>query len=156
MDMPRRPFDREGKKSAWFSNPDTVDGYRLGGLPWPIETTRYAYLTLLGGFSDELATDALGLHQQALEENTALEAGDKVTVSTFHQGEPVPFLTRPSFEVVPLDFQTPDAFVQSPQGQAVLPRSALEDNLPGLNNLGQGVEVVINGVIAARTRRSGA
>lgn len=156
MDMPRRPFDKEGRSSAWFSNPDAVDGYRLGGLPWPIETTRHAYLTLLGGFSDDLAMDALGLHQQALEENTALEAGDKVTVSTFHHGEPVPFLARPSFEVVPLDFQTPDAFVQSSQGQAVLPRSAIEENLPGLSKLDHGVEVVINGVIAARTRRSGA
>lgn len=121
-----------------------------------METTRHAYLTLLGGFSDELATNALGLHQQALEENTSLEAGDEVTVSTFHQGEPVPFLARPSFQLVALDFQTPDAFVQSSKGQAVLPRNAIDEDLPGLSNLDHGVEVVINGVLAARTRRPGA
>ncbi len=155
MVFPRDPRDRKGRLGAWFSDPDAVDGYRLDGLPWPIETTRFAYLTLLGGFSDELTTTSLGLHQQALEENTDLEPGDQVTVSTFHQGEPVPFLARPSFEIVPLDFERPDAYVQSSEGQAVLPSTAVEQKLPGLETLDEGVEVVINGVLAARLRGPG-
>lgn len=155
MVFPRGPNDRESRLGGWFSDPDAVDGYQLQGLPWPIETTRHAYLTLLGGFTDELTTCSIGLHQQALEENTDLEAGDRVTVSTFHQGEPVPFLARPSFEIVPLDFERPEAFVQSSQGQAVLPTTAVEQELPGLESLDAGIEVVINGVLAARMRGPG-
>lgn len=156
MEFPRRPRDREGLSGAWTSDPEAVDGYRLGGLPWPVETTRHAYLTVLGGFSEELSPTAIGLHQQAVEENTDLVAGDSVTVSTFHEGEPVPFLSRPSFEVVPLDFEMPDAYLQSKDGEAVLPADAVDASLPGLESLEQGVQVVINGVIAARLRGPGA
>ncbi len=125
-------------------------------MPWPVETSRYAYLTLLGGFSAELSGTAIGLHQQAIEENTELRPGDQVTVSTFQNGQPVPLLAKPSFEVVPLDFETPDAFLQSAEGEAVLPSSAVEQELPGLEKVEQGIEVVINGVLAARLRGSGA
>lgn len=156
MELPRRPNDRRGPDGAWTSDPDAVDGYQLGGLSYPVETTRYAYLTLLGGFSPELDTMHIGLHRQAIEENTDLEAGDQVTVSTFHQGEPVPLLIRPSFRLVPLDFETPDAFLQSVDGEAVLPKDAVEQDLPGLENLDHGVEVVINGVLAAHMRSAGA
>lgn len=156
MDFPRRPGDRQRLDGAWTSDPNKIDGYQLGGLPWPVETTRYSYLTLLGGFSQELDGLDLGLHQQALEENTDLEAGDRVTVSTFHAGKPVPLLVRPSFRVIPLDFETPDAFLQSVEGQAVLPHEAVNRELPGLEELEDGVEIVINGVIAAQTRGTGA
>lgn len=153
MEFPRRD-NREGLPGSWTSDPDAVDGYQLGGLPWPVETTRHAYLTLLGGFSDEISASAIGLHQQALEENTDLEAGDRVTVSTLRQGQPVPFLARPAFQVVPLDFETPDAFLASKQGKAVLPADAVQGELPGLEALEEGIQVVINGVIAARMRSS--
>lgn len=156
MEFPRRPNDRRGLEGAWTSDPTSVDGYQLGGLPWPVETTRYAYLTLLGGFSAELAGSTIGLHRQAVEENTELKPGDQVTVSTFQNGQPVPLLAKPSFEVVPLDFETPDAFLQSAKGQAVLPRTAVEEKLPGLEDVEQGIEVVINGVLAAQLRGSGA
>lgn len=156
MEFPRRPNDRRGLDGAWTSDPEVVDGYQLGGLPWPVETTRYAYLTLLGGFSPELDRSAIGLNRQAIEENTDLRAGDQVTVSTFQNGQPVPLLVRPSFEVVPLDFETPDAFIHSSEGQAVLSRAAVEEEVPGLERIEAGVEVVINGVLAAQLRGSGA
>jgi hypothetical protein len=151
MEFPRRD-DSEGLPGSWMSDPEAVDGYQLGGLPWPVETTRHAYLTLLGGFSEEIDPTAIGLHRQALEENTDLEAGDRVTVSTFRGGEPVPFLARPSFQVVPLDFERPDAFLQSREGEAVLPSRAVQADLPGLEELERDIEVVINGVLAARLR----
>lgn len=156
MESPRRPGDRRRLDGAWTSDPGTVDGYQLGGLPYPVETSRYAYLTLLGGFSQELDAEALGLHRQALEENTELEAGDQVTVSTFQQGKPVPLLAKPAFRIVPLDFQTPDAFLQSSDGEAVLPRRAVDQEIPGLERLEHGIEVVINGVLAAQMRDTGA
>lgn len=155
MEFPRNPHDKRRLDGAWTSDPDTVDGYQLGGLPWPIETTRYAYLTVLGGFSTDLPSQAIGLHRQALEENTDLEAGDRVTVGTFQSGEPVPLLVKPAFRLVPLDFETPDAFLHSVNGQAVLPNEAVDEPPRGLSGLEDGVEVVINGVLAAQTRGGG-
>lgn len=137
---------------SWNMDPSTVDGYRFGGLPWPVETMRYAYVTLLGGFSAELPADAIGLNKQALEENTELEPGDRVTISLFERGRPVPLMVRPSFELVPLDFQLPDAYLQATDGEAVLAQAATEEHLPGLEEVASGIEIVINGVLAARMR----
>lgn len=155
MEFPRRPNDRRGLDGAWTTDPEKVDGYQLGGLPWPVETTRYAYLTVLGGFSSDLEERSIGLHRQALEENTDLEAGDRVTVSTFQDGQPVPLLAKPAFQLTPLDFERPDAFLQSVEGQAVLPSAALEREIPGLERAEDGIEVVINGVLAAQLRGTG-
>lgn len=140
---------------AWSSDPDQIDGYQFGGLPWPVETTRHAYLTILGGFSQELPEDAIGLHRQALEENTDLQPGDRVTVRTMAEGQPVPYIKRPAYRLMPLDFETPDAFLNATEGQAVLPAAAFQQGHPGVENAEDGIEVVINGVIAARMRGPG-
>jgi hypothetical protein len=155
MDTPRRLDDERRSRRTWQTDPETVDGYQFGGLPWPVETTRHAYLTVLGGFSQELPEDAIGLHQQALEENTDLEPGDVVTVNVVDGGQPVSYIRRPRYRLVPLGFETPDAFVNATEGQAVLPADAVEEPPAGLEKLDGEAEVVINGVIAARMRQSG-
>lgn len=152
MDDPRRSDDDRRMQGAWSSDPKRIDGYQFGGLPWPVETTRYAYLTVLGGFSAELAEDAIGLHRQALEENTDLQPGDRVTIKTADEGQPVPFIKRPAYRITPLDFEMPDAFLHSTEGQAVLPAAAPREGHPGVEDAEDGVELVINGVIAARMR----
>lgn len=139
---------------SWSLDPERIDGYRFGGLPWPVETTRHAYLTVLGGFSEDLAEDAIGLHRQALEENTDLQPGDRVTIKAIDEGRPIPFVKRPAYRVMPLDFETPDAFLYSTEGQAVLPAAAPREGHPGIEGAEDGIELVINGVIAARTRAS--
>lgn len=155
MDRPPCPDDEPWNGGAWSKDPDRIDGYRFGGLPWPVETTRHAYLTVLGGFSEELAEDAIGLHRQALEENTDLVPGDRVTVTTVDGGQPVPYIKRHAYRLVPLDFETPDAFLHSTEGEAVLPSAVPREGHPGLEEARDGVEVVINGVLAARMRSPG-
>jgi hypothetical protein len=155
MDEPQRRDDETPMHGSWNSDPKRIDGYQFGGLPYPVETTRHAYLTLLGGFSAELAEDAIGLHRQALAENTDLQPGDRVTIKTRDEGQPVPFIKRPAYRVTPLDFETPDAFLHSTEGQAVLPAAAPREGHPGVEEAEDGIELVINGVIAARMRSSG-
>jgi hypothetical protein len=154
MELPPSPHEASAD-GAWSKDPDEIDGYQFGGLPYPVETTRHAYLTLLGGFSAELADDAIGLHRQALEENTDLQPGDQVTITTVDEGQPVPFIKKPAYRLVPLDFETPDAFLHSTEGQAVLPAAAPREGHPGVEGAEDGIELVINGVIAARMRSSG-
>lgn len=155
MELPGDIGGERRMDGAWSSDPEQIDGYRFGGLRWPIETTRYAYLTVLGGFSEELPADAIGLHRQALHENTDLEPGDRVTISTANEGQPVPYIKRPAYRLVPLDFETPEAFLNATDGQAVLPAAAPREGHPGLEDAPDGIELVINGVLAARMRSSG-
>lgn len=130
-----------------------VDGYQDHGVPWPVEMTRFSYITPFGGVSDDLPEGVVGLNKQALVENTALEPGDSITLTLFEQGRPVPHVLRPTFEVVALDFQTPDAFLHSVGGEAVLSAVELEHEILGLDGLAGGLKVVMNGVIAVNTRR---
>jgi hypothetical protein len=154
MELPRNPDGERRTSGAWCSDPDQIDGYQFGGLPWPVETTRHAYLTVLGGFSEELPEDALGLHRQALQENTDLEPGDRVTITTRAEGQPIPYVKRHAYRLIPLDFETPDAYLNATEGQAVLPAAAPQEHVE-VEGAEGGVELVINGVIAARMRASG-
>ncbi|MDX1610984.1 MAG: hypothetical protein R3185_01360 [Candidatus Thermoplasmatota archaeon] len=153
MDWPRRAGSRHGFSNPWWRDPTRVDGYRVDGVPWPVETSRFAYLAPVGGVTEELDPGRIGINRQALEENTELQAGDQVTVSVFEGRRPYPVLMRPTFEVVPLDFETPDAFLHSTEGEAVLPVEDTRYEELGIDQLGPELRVVLNGVLAVRMRQ---
>jgi hypothetical protein len=152
MGYPRHPTDRGRLPGTWNHDPIVVDGYRPDGLKWPVETTRFAYMTPFAGFSADLAPGTIGLNRQALTENTELVDGDQVTLSVFERGRPVPLLARPVFEIVSVDFGTPDAFLRSLEGEALLSADDTRQRLPGLERLESGIRLIVNGVIAARLR----
>jgi len=152
MGFPRRPGDRGRLPGFWTEEPIVVDGYRPGGVPWPIETSRHTYLAPIGGFSMDVPTAAIGVNRQALAENTALEPGDLITVSVFERGRPVPLMVRPTFEVVPLDFETPEAFLHAVDGQVVLSHDVPPAELLGVDRLHTELRVILNGVLACQGR----
>lgn len=140
----------------WWRDPSRVDGYQVDGVRWPMETSRFAYLAPFGGFAEDLDRGLVGLNEQALYENTDLQPGDQVTVQVFENHQPVPLLVQPTFQVVPLGFETPDAYLQSTDGEAVLSVEDVDRRYVGLDREAEDLRVVLNGVLACQTRRSGA
>ncbi len=156
MDPSGRPGGRRRINQPWWRDPGTVDGYQAEGVQWPMETSRFAYLAPFGGFAEDLAQGHVGLNEQALYENTDLQPGDHVTVQVFEDHRPIPLLVQPTFEVVPLGFETPDAFLHSTEGEAVLSVRDVDRRYVGLDRQTQDLRVVLNGVLACQGRRSGA
>lgn len=150
-------FGRRRIAPGWFQDPNSVDGYQAQGVQWPVETRRYAYMAPLGGFSSDLEGGTIGLHEQALEENTELEPGDAVTVSVFEGAKPFPILLRPTFTVTAVDFEMPDAYLHTTEGQPVL--SAADTDrafLERTQKTPEALKVVLNGVLACRMREASA
>ena len=130
---------------------DVVNGTTPEGLPYPIEFLRYTYVTPFGGFSDDLDQGEIGLHQQALLENTELEEGDEVMVRVLDHARPGPMVYRESYVLVGLDFQRPEAWVNATHGEAILSAASLPDrDTAPLHQPGAQLHVVINGVLARR------
>lgn len=138
----------------WSSDTVVVDGYRDAGVPWPVETTRFTYLTPYGGQSDDLGAGTVGLNRQALEENTELAEGDQVTITVYQSGGAVPYMFRRAYEVVALDFGTPDGFLRSVDGQAVLAAQEPEVSGGRLRHLRDGAKLVLNGVLGRGPREA--
>ncbi len=115
---------------------------------FPVETLRHWYVTPFGGRSPELDLSQIGINGEAIEKNTSLDPGmDRVRVTVLgHLRRPV--LLDRFFEVVPLDERHPDAFRQSPMGEAVLPEG--DEVLRPRDAPHPGDEVVISSVASQR------
>jgi hypothetical protein len=119
---------------------------------FPVETSRYVYLTPFGGFSPDLQTGQIGINAQALERNTDLEPWrDVVTISTAGRSARIPFILKFLFRVVPIDSEMRDAWRKSLEGEAVLPHEMPgEASESARLDLARGDELLINGVLARR------
>lgn len=118
-------------------------------MAFPVETIRHWYVTPYGGMSPELGLLELGIHHQALEENTALDpATDRVRITIVGRANPRPLLFDRFFRIVPLDEQHPDAFARSRHGEAVLPEG--DDVIRRYEPPRIGDQVLINSVLTQR------
>jgi len=89
--------------------------------PYPVETLKHWYVTIVGGESLDLKPNEIGVNRCALAENTDIVPyEDNVLVSKLG-GRGTPLFTKKYFTVVPLDEASPDASFKSPQGEVVLP-----------------------------------
>lgn len=90
--------------------------------PYPVETLKHWYVTIIGGQSAELKPNQIGVNKKALAVNTDIVPyEDNVLVSKFENNRPKPLFTKEYFMVVPLDETSPDASSKSPKGELVLP-----------------------------------
>lgn len=87
----------------------------------PVQPIKNIYLTIIGGRSEELSNDQIGINKQNLANTNLTPYHDKVTIKRLNGERAVPLYTRKWFEVIPLDNSRPDALSKSPIGEIVLP-----------------------------------
>lgn len=119
----------------------------MGDYKYPIPITAGRYLTEVGGRSSDLVGGRVGLHIEALRQNTDLSAGDRVLVDPVgrESGEeaspPDPLFVRSTFRVEPIrNLRSSNLLEMSKDGEAVLPPPAPKD-------LKVGDEIVINSAV---------
>lgn len=117
------------------------------GLPYPVETLRFWYVSPFGGRSRDLDAREVGINRQALAQNTELKPKDQVAVGLPGDDPHRPVFFERRFEIVPLDTRHKAAEL-SPMGEVVLPDRAYDFvDRPGLQpRLGEAV--VLKGVAA--------
>ncbi len=89
--------------------------------PYPVETLKHWYVTVVGGESADLKPTQIGVNMEALAENTDIVPYKDTVLITKLEGKITPVLTKKYFTVVPLDEKSPDASSKSPMGEVVLP-----------------------------------
>ncbi len=115
--------------------------------PYPVETLKHWYVTIVGGQSMELRADEIGVNKAALAENTDIVPyEDNILISRL-EGGGAPLFTKKYFMVVPLDEASPDASFKSPKGEVVLP---MLDRKRFLEPLKIGEPVILNNVLSRR------
>ena len=91
-------------------------------IPYPIEPIKDWYLSPVGGRSEEIGYDEVGLNETAIEENTDLIPFlDTVVISKFENKKTTPLFFKKFFTVIPVGKERPDALSKSPNGEVVLP-----------------------------------
>ena len=115
-----------------------------GEFSYPLAIGRDRYLTRVGGYSESLKGDRIGVHYEALWFNTKLSAGDRVLVSAVGEDPSLtsrPLFARPVFRVEPItDFHDSRLLAMSSEGEAILPKSCLY-------KLKEGEEIVLNAAV---------
>jgi len=119
------------------------------GLPYPVETLRFWYVSPFGGRSETLGADQIGVNRQALAQNTELEPKDRVAVALTGNDPDRPWFMEETFEVVALDPRH-EAADLSPQGEVVLPDRAYDFVLRPHLQPRLGDAVVLKGTAAKR------
>ena len=119
------------------------------GLPYPVETVRFWYVSPFGGRSQELDANQVGLNREALARNTELEPQDRVAVALPGNDPERPWFFQERYEVVALDARH-EAADLSPQGEVVLPERAFDDVLRPHLQPRVGDAVVLKGTAAKR------
>lgn len=108
---------------------------------YPIPITPCRYITELGGRSKALADDQIGIHIEALRQNTELTSDDRVLLDSRKIGEgepPEPLFARKTFRIEPLrGIRNSRLLSVSSDGEAVLSPDAVED-------LEVGDEILLN------------
>lgn len=122
--------------------------------PYPVETLKHWYVTIVGGQSTELKPNQLGVNREALAENTDIVPyEDNVLVSKLENNRPQPLFAKEYFTVVPLDETSPDASSKSPKGEVVLPVLPKKQRSWLLEPLRIGEPVILNNVLSQRFLR---
>lgn len=93
----------------------------MTSITLPIEPVKDWYVTFFGGRSVELEPGQVGINRENLKKTRLTPYVDRVYIRKLSENKRVPLYMRSSFEIVPLDEATPDAFSKSPIGEAVLP-----------------------------------
>lgn len=121
--------------------------------PYPVETLKHWYVTIVGGQSAELKPNQIGVNKKALAVNTDIVPyEDSVLVSKLENNRPQPLFAKEYFTVVPLDETSPDASSKSPIGELVLP--VLEKQKRDWQEpLKIGEPVILNNVLSQRFLR---
>lgn len=114
---------------------------------YPLAVTRGRYLTEVGGHSDALEDNLIGINAESLRKNTKLTGGERILLDPFKKDEivdsstPKPLFTRDTFRVEPIDdFHDSRILSMSSEGRAVLPETVAE-------KLEVGEEIVLNAAI---------
>ena len=95
---------------------------------YPVEIMKHYYVSVVGGFSDELERREVGINRSALEQNTRLVGfHDRVVLKRLVGNKVKPFFFREPYVVVPLDESTPDALKKSQEGEVVLSEEVREE-----------------------------
>lgn len=116
--------------------------------PYPVETLKHWYVTVVGGKSTDLKPNQIGVNLEALAENTdIIPFKDTVMISKL-EGRGMPLLMKKYFTVVPLDENSPDALLKSPIGEVVLPEQDKKEWF--LEPIEIGESVVLNNVLSQR------
>lgn len=114
---------------------------------YPLAVTRGRYLTEVGGHSDALEGNLVGINAESLRKNTDLTGGERVLLDPFERDEiddsspPKPLFVRDTFRVEPIDdFHDSRLLSMSSDGRVVLPENISE-------KLEVGEEIVLNAAI---------
>ncbi len=118
--------------------------------PYPVETLKHWYVTIVGGQSTDLKPDQIGVNREALAKNTNIVPyEDNVFISKL-EGRGTPLITKNYFTVIPLDETSPDASSKSPKGEVVLPVQDKKQRNWFLEPLEVGEPVILNNVLSQR------
>ena len=119
--------------------------------PYPVETLKHWYVTIIGGQSLDLKANQIGVNKEALAENTDIVPyEDSVLISKLEGGKTRPLLVKSYYTVVPLDENSPDASIKSPNGEVVLPVLDRKQKSWFLEPLKVGEPVILNNVMSQR------
>ena len=116
--------------------------------PYPVETIKHWYVTVVGGQSADLKQDQVGVNLEALAQNTDIVPNEDTVMISKLEGRGMPLLVKKYFTVVPLDENSPDALLKSPIGEVVFPGQIKKEWF--LEPVRIGESVVLNNVLSQR------
>ncbi len=118
--------------------------------PYPVETLKHWYVTIVGGQSIDLKPNQVGVNRDALAKNTDIVPYEDSILISKLEGKSMPLFTKRYFTVVPLDEASPDASSKSPKGEVVLPVQDRKQRDCFLEPLEVGEPVILNNVLSQR------
>lgn len=113
--------------------------------PYPVETVKHWYVTVVGGQSSDLKPNQVGVNMEALAENTDIVPNEDTVMISKLEGRGMPLLIKKYFTVVPLDENSPDALLKSPIGEVVLSAQVRKEWF--MEPIKIGESVVLNNVL---------
>lgn len=116
--------------------------------PYPVETVKHWYVTVVGGQSSDLRPNQVGVNMGALAENTDIVPNEDTVMISKLEGRGMPLLIKKYFTVVPLDENSPDALLKSPIGEVVLSAQVRKEWF--LEPIKIGESVVLNNVLSQK------
>lgn len=117
-------------------------------FPYPVETVKHWYVTVVGGQSSDLKPNQIGVNMGALAENTDIVPNEDTVMISKLEGRGMPLLIKKYFTVVPLDENSPDALLKSPIGEVVLSAQVRKEWF--LEPIKIGESVVLNNVLSQK------
>jgi hypothetical protein len=118
--------------------------------PYPVETLKHWYVTIVGGQSFDLKPCEIGVNREALARNTDITPYEDTVLISKLEGNGKPLFTKKYFTVVPLDEASPDASAKSPIGEVVLPVVDRRQKEWDFEQIEVGEPVILNNVLSQR------